>query len=122
MATDKEVFDFMSDFNNFSSLMPPQVKNWQSTADTCSFTIEGMTDLAMRIHKREANSLVEMISDGKAPFEFVLSCHFLPQGEGQSQAYLVFHADLNPFLTMVAVKPLTNFVNLLIQKLQEHFA
>ena len=33
-----------------------------------------------------------------------------------SQLKLVFDADLNPFLKMVAEKPLTNFLNLLVDK------
>ena len=34
--TAKEVFDFLSDFNNFQKLMPEQVVDWKSTADECS--------------------------------------------------------------------------------------
>jgi len=34
--TDKNVFNFLNDFNNFEKLMPEQVINWQSTTDTCS--------------------------------------------------------------------------------------
>ena len=121
-ASDKEVYAFMSDFNNFSGLMPPQVKNWESTVDSCSFTVEGMASLAMRITNRQAYQLVEMVSEGKSPFDFVLKCHFTSIDEKHCEAHLVFDAELNAFLSMVAVKPLTNLVNLLIDRLQAHFA
>ena len=38
----EEVFNFLSDFNNFSKLMPEQVTDWVSDTDTCSFNIKGM--------------------------------------------------------------------------------
>ena len=37
----------------------------------------------------------------------------------EAEVQLAFNADLNPMLKMMAVKPLTNFLNLLVQKLKE---
>ncbi len=45
----QEIYSFLSNLNHFRDLMPPQVVNWQSTDDTCSFTIQGMTDLSLRL-------------------------------------------------------------------------
>ena len=40
---------------------------------------------------------------------------------GQSHFQIVFLAELNSIMAMMATKPLTNFVNILAQKLREYY-
>ncbi|TVQ17281.1 MAG: hypothetical protein EA361_02725 [Bacteroidetes bacterium] len=121
-APSNDVFAFMGDFNNFGKLMPEQIKNWKSDADSCSFTIEGMADLSMRIATRNPGKNLHIVADGKNPIDYTLDVFFFPVDESSSQAEIVFNADLNPFIKAVASKPLQNFVDMLAQKLQQHFA
>jgi len=116
-----EVFSFLSDFNNFQSLMPEQVVDWQSTPDECSFTIKGMATLGMKIVEKTPNQLVKITSSGNVPFSFFLLCDIKEKGPG-SEVQLAFDADLNPMLKMMASKPLTNFLNMLAGKLKEIMA
>jgi len=116
----EEVFNFLSNFNNFEKLMPEQVTDWVSDSDTCSFNIKGMASLGMAIETRTPNSQIKIKKNGKAPFDFFLTCDI---GEGksgnESTLKLFFDADLNPFLKMMAEKPLTNFLNLLVNRFRE---
>ena len=114
----KEVYDFLSDFNNFEKLMPEQVVNWQSTSDECSFTIQGMATLGMKIVEKEPDSLIKIIKNGSAPFDFTLSC-LIDESAQPCTVQLVFDVDLNPVMKMMAVKPLTNFLNILVNKLKD---
>ena len=116
--TAKEVFDFLSDFNNYQRLMPEQVVDWKSTADECSFTIKGMGSLGMKIVEKHPDTSVIIHKHGKAPFDFKLHCNIvnLPS---QCEVQLVFDADLNPMLQLVASKPLTNFLNILASRLKD---
>jgi hypothetical protein len=113
----KEIFSFLSNFNNFEKLMPEQVTNWQSTEDECSFTIAGMASLGMKITEKIPNSLIKVIKNGKAPFDFSLDCIINETSPAGCSVQLAFDADLNPMMKMMAVKPLTNFLNLLVGKL-----
>lgn len=97
--------------------MPEQVTNWKSTSDECSFTINGMATLGMKLTEKTPNSLVKAVKHGQAPFDFTLSCHIDDKGES-SEVQLVFDADLNPMLKMMAERPLTNFLNLLVDRLK----
>jgi carbon monoxide dehydrogenase subunit G len=115
----KQIFDFLSDFNNFKKLMPEQVTNWESTEDTCSFTIAGMATLGMKISEKKPNDYIKVIRNGNAPFDFTLECLMNEKAATESEVQLAFNADLNPMLKMMAVKPLTNFLNILVQKLKE---
>ncbi len=121
-ASSNEVFTFMSDFTNFGKLMPEQIKNWKADADSCSFTIEGMADLNMRIAQRNPDKNIQIIADGKNPIDYTLDVFFFPIDENSSRVEIIFNADLNPFIKAVASKPLQNFVDMLAQKLQQHFS
>lgn len=113
----EHIFNFLSNFNNFEKLMPEQVTNWQSTEEECSFTISGMASLGMKITEKTPNSLIKVAKNGKAPFDFTLDCMIKEAGADACQVQLAFDADLNPMLKMMAVKPLTNFLNLLVNRL-----
>ncbi len=120
-----EIFTFLSSFHNFEKIMPEQVVGWNSTEDDCFFHIKGMADLTMKYSEKIPNSSIKIVPNGKTPFDFVLQCIIgetlhatSPQGT-TSIVQLAFDADLNPFLKMMAEKPLTNFLNLLVNKLKE---
>jgi carbon monoxide dehydrogenase subunit G len=113
-----EVFAFLSDFNNFSRLMPEQVTDWRATSEECSFTIKGMASLGMKYAEKIPHSRLRIVPNGKVPFDFTLVCQLGDTADG-STAQLIMDADLNPFLRLMAEKPLTNFLNLLVNKLKE---
>jgi hypothetical protein len=115
------IYNFLSDFNNFQDLMPEQVINWKSTKDTCSFTIKGMTDLAMKISERIPDRKVVMIPDGKTPLVYSLHSTLNTITADKCEAQITFEAELNPMMSMLATKPLQNFVNVLASKLKEKF-
>lgn len=116
------VFDFLGDFRNFEHLVPEQVKNWQANENACSFTVEGMADLAMRIDGKYPCNNIHIVADGKNPVNFSLDYYFNERGEGTCAVSIVFDVDLNPFMKAVAARPLQHFVDMLGEKLQEKYA
>lgn len=114
----EEVFTFLSDFNNIGKLMPEQVVDFKTEGDTCRFTIKGMATLGLIYDVKKPYESVSMKSHGKVPFDFILSCAMEPIGE-ETSLQLFLNADLNPFLKMMAEKPLTNFLNLLVTKYRD---
>jgi len=117
--SDADVFNFLSDFNNFSKLMPSQVTDWKSDGESCSFTIQNMAVLGMRYKTKTPHHHIFIVSDGKVPFEFDLQVYLHKIGDAACSAKLEFNADLNPMMMMIASKPLANFINLLAEKLKE---
>jgi carbon monoxide dehydrogenase subunit G len=116
--SDEEVFNFISDFTNFAKLMPPQAQDVKITNDSCSFTIQGMPAINLKITERNAYTSVLMIADeGKLPFS--LKCNLNNTGENKCTAQFQFEAELNGMMKMMVEKPLTNFLNLLGQKLKD---
>ena len=115
--SDKRIFDFLSDFNNFEQLMPDRVTDWESDQKTCSFTISGLASLGMEIVETTPNSFIKITDFGKVPFKFDFFVN-IKEVDDKSNVNLVFDADLNTMLKMVAVKPLKNFLNMLLDELE----
>ena len=116
--SDEEIFNFISDFTNFAALMPPQVQDVKITQDSCSFSIQGMPTINLKIYERTPFSGVKMkAEDGKLPF--TLLCSLQSVNETQCIAQFHFEAELNPMMKMMVAKPLCNFLNLLSEKLKE---
>jgi carbon monoxide dehydrogenase subunit G len=117
--TQSEVFNFLSDYNNFGKLMPEQVTNWQSTDTECSFTIQGMASLQMKIVERRANDLISMESFGKTPIKFTLFVNIEAVNDQSCTALVSIDADINPMLKMMLDKPLSNLVEKLATKIPQ---
>lgn len=116
----EHIFNFLSDFNNFKSLMPPQVTNWQSTADTCTFTINNMATVGMKIESKIPHSKIHIVSDGgKVPFSFTLDVVLTSTGPDSCIGQLIFDADIPIFLKPMVEGPLGNFFNLLAKKMAD---
>jgi carbon monoxide dehydrogenase subunit G len=120
-ASASRVFEFLSDFNNLEKLMPEKVTNWNSTMTNCSFTIQGMATLNMKQGENKTDSLIQMIAHGKNPFQYDLNTHIEAVDENQCRVHIVFNADMNPMLAMMAKKPLGNFINILVNELTKQF-
>lgn len=116
----EKIYTFLSDFNNFKALMPPQVSNWESTSDTCTFTINNMATVGMKIESKTPHSKIHIVSDGgKVPFSFTLDALITPVDAGNCTGQLVFHADIPIFLRPMVEGPLRNFFNMLAKKMAD---
>jgi carbon monoxide dehydrogenase subunit G len=115
----EKVFNFLSNFDNFEHLLPEQVTNWSSTGDSCSFEVKGLATLGLRITSKIPFSSIIMIGEGKLPFGFTIDT-LIKQTEAQNcEVQMVINADMNPFIAMMAEKPLQNFIDLLLPRLKQ---
>jgi len=115
-----KVFDLLADFNNFEHLMPDQVSDWKSDADSCSFSVKGMGKVGMKYAKKESPILIEMVPYGKSPISFSLKIKLTEQ-DGGTKASGEVDADLNPMLAMMAKRPLENLINEITSRLAAKF-
>ena len=112
-----DIYNFLGDFNNFEKLVPDQVTDWGSSHDTCTFQIKG-AEISMKITERKPFTELTVISDGKTPVDFFMAERLYELSENQTEVQLIIQADLNPFYNMILLNPLTNLVNILVDKLK----
>ena len=115
----EKIFNFLCNLNNFEKLMPEQIINWKSTEDSCSFTIKGMTNLSLCISEKIPFSKIIIIPGNNAPFSFNLICQLEETKTNYTAAQIIFNAELNMMMEMLAKRPLQNFINMLASKLKE---
>ena len=118
-APEASIFNFLSNFNNFEALMPDKVSDWTSTEDACYFSISGIASLGMKIVEKSAYSNIKMVDDGKVPFSFDFLVDIEAKDAEHSMVKLTFNANLNAMLKMVAIKPLNEFLEKLLDHLEQ---
>lgn len=114
-----QVYQFLADLNNHQQLMPENIYNWASTADTASFTIQNMAKLAIHISERVENEKLIAVPTEKPPFDLSLEWAVKDNGNGTTTAKHVISADLNMMMKMLASGPLQKLADYQTKKLKE---
>lgn len=104
----------MGDFHNFKHLLPEdKIENFECTSDQCSFGIKGLVPLTIKIKEKTPKSKITFETLGLAKFVFTLHIHLL----SDQKANVEMEGDMNPFIKVMAEKPLTELVNTMAKKL-----
>lgn len=112
----EKLYELMGDFNNFRHLLPEdKIENFTCTSDQCSFGIKGITTLTIRIKEKVAPSRITFETSGLAKFVFTLHIHLNKTTPETCQVEL--EGDMNPFIKVMAEKPLTELVTTMATKL-----
>ena len=118
----QKVFDFICDFNNIKELLPEdKISDWKSTNDDCSFKVQNAATIPLIKESVAAPTKINIVSGDNAPFPFTLQVILTDKGEN-TEGYLHFEGEINAFLKMMVVTPLTNLFNYMGKKLEEKFA
>jgi hypothetical protein len=113
------VFDFVNDFNNIKQLLPQdKISDWKSDFDSCSFKIQNAAIIPLVKDNITVPTIINIVSGDKTPFPFTLVITFKELDANKTQAYLNFEGDINAFLKMMVVKPLTNLFNYMADELK----
>jgi carbon monoxide dehydrogenase subunit G len=119
-GSSERVYSFLSNFNNFKHLIPPdKVKEWQSTEDSCHFKVEGIGETGLRIIEKEPFSTIKITGEEGSKFDFHFWIQLKEPAPYDTKIKLTIKADLNPMLKMMASKPLQNFVDTLVDQLEK---
>ncbi len=114
----KAVYQYISDFRNFSNLLPSeQLNHLKVSEDTLEFGMDGFGNIGMQItEKRPFNQLIIKAIEGTAA-DFTFTIHIDEIDEQTSGSYIILEAQLNMFIEMMAKAPLQRFLDLIIDKL-----
>lgn len=117
----EKAFRFLSDFRNFDQLIPEdKVKEWEASAEQCSFTVDGIGKAGLKIIEKVPYKLVKITGDSTAGLEFFFWIQIKGIAEKDTRIKLTVKADFNPVMKMIAAKPLKSFVNLMVSKIEEY--
>ncbi len=115
----ENIYNYLSDFNNFSHLLPDKVENWKCTEQSCSFSVKGLFHLGIEIKEKIpfTSIVIGQESDASSPFPFIMVWEFEQESESETNVKLSLDAEINAMIAIVAKKPLQNLVNIFVEKL-----
>jgi len=118
--SDEKIYAFLSDFNNFEQLIPAdKVKNWVSDGDTCSFTVDGMGSVGLRIIEKEEFKLIKISSEGKSPISFQMWIQLKKVEEMDTRVKISIDPQVNAVLLPMVNKPLKDFSDMVVDRLEQ---
>jgi carbon monoxide dehydrogenase subunit G len=117
---DEKAFEFLTDFNNFKGLIPQdKVKDFKSDTESCSFSVPGIGRAGLKIVEKERPKLVKIQSDEQTTFDFSLWIQLKQVTENDARVKITVEPQLNPMVEMMAKKPLKQFVDTLVNHLEQ---
>ncbi len=116
--TDERIYNFLTDFDNFKHLLPPdKIKNWQSDDSSCSFTVDPIGNTGVRIVEKEPCNLIKLTNLEESNLDFNFWVQLKMISETDTRIKLTLEANLNPMLQTMAKKPLQDFLDKLVDQL-----
>lgn len=115
-AKDEAVFGLLSNCNNFKQYIP-EIQNWQSTEDSCHFTIQGVGDIEMIISEKTAFSSVIFNLKNHQIKSIIISFDIK---NNENDCLLTGHSTVDiPFFIAQMIKPsVQKFLDLLVERIK----
>ena len=109
-----EVFDFLSNVNNFEELMPENISNYELLEkDKFIFAITGMPEIILQKKSEEAPiSIVLGAAGGK--LDFTLKAKITSIEANKTEVQLSFTGNFNPMMAMMIKGPISKFIETLV--------
>jgi carbon monoxide dehydrogenase subunit G len=115
-----EVYTFVTDIRNFEQFIPGgTISNWKADRDSCSFSVSMLGTVSFRLGQKEMYSKVTFEGDALKKNDFTLALNITDAGKNPAGVKIFLDADLNPMLKMMAVKPIAQFLELLIDSMEK---
>jgi carbon monoxide dehydrogenase subunit G len=123
----EKVYEKLSNLKNLNNLVDPEkmkrikeqvpnapdikLDNFQASEDECSFTLNPLGRVGIRVVEREPNKTIKLQGGESLPVNFNCWLQLLPVDEDSCKIRLTLHADMNPMIKMMVNKHLKEGVN-----------
>jgi carbon monoxide dehydrogenase subunit G len=116
--TEERIYNFLSDFNNFKNLVPPdKVSDWESDETSCSFSVNPIGKTGVKIVEKEPYKLIKLTNLEESNFNFMFWVQLKPTDDTGTYLKLTLETQLNAMMEMMAKKPLQEFLDKLVDQL-----
>jgi len=113
----KEVYDFLTDLQNFERLMPDSIQTFEVLdQDTFRFALKGMPEIVLKRKSQTPHEKVVLgAASDKLPFSLTADLREVTPEE--TEVNLSFEGEFNAMMAMMIKGPITNFLGTLSEKL-----
>lgn len=114
----KEIFSFITDLNNFEQLMPESIQKFEVDGDSFVFGLKGMPEIRLVLkEKNEFDNVVLAAASSK--LSFTLTTKIDAISDTNSDVQLLFEGEFNPMMAMMIKKPLQKFIDTLSENISK---
>ena len=115
----EELFAFVTDLRNFEQFLPEvPVNKWLAEKEMCSFDVSMIGTVIVRLSEKTKYTRVVYTGDALKKNDFCLALLIAGNIEDHAEVKVTLSADLNPMMKIVASKPISQFLELLIGKME----
>ena len=115
----EEVFTFVTDIRNFERFIPAGIiSNWKSEKESCSFSVSMLGTVSVRLAEKERYTRVVFSGDALKKNDFLLTLNITDNSSDHAEVKIMLSAELNPMMKMIAVKPIGQFLERLINEME----
>lgn len=116
----REVFEFVTDIRNFEQFVPKNsIDSWSAEKDSCHFTVPMLGTVTVRLSEKTEFAKVVFDGDALKKNDFFLTLNIYDNLKEPADINVVLSADLNPMMKMVAVKPIDQFLEMLVSEMEK---
>jgi carbon monoxide dehydrogenase subunit G len=115
----EEVFTFVTDIRNFERFIPEGIiSNWKSDKESCSFSVSILGTVSVRLAEKERYTKVVFSGDALKKNDFLLTLNITDNISDHAEVKISLSAELNPMMKMMAVKPIGQFLEKLVNEME----
>jgi len=112
-----ELVQMLKNPEDYRSLMPETLQNFEAREDGFKFGLKGMPEIALKIDEVSEKQVV--LKSASSSLDFSLTGAMNAISENQTEVQLLFEGKFNPFIKMMVEKPLKNFIGTLTDNLEK---
>jgi hypothetical protein len=119
--SEKEIFQFISDFDNFKDLLPAdRVRDWESSGDQCSFYVDPVGTTGLRFIEKKPNSLLKIASVPEfSSYQFTIWIQLKKVTEQDTRMKITIEPHVSKLMLPMIKSPLKLFVDGLINRMEK---
>ena len=114
LYSDADVYSVLSDLRKLESVKDQipenRLSNFSFEENRVSFRLDPIGEVTFLVEEREPNKMVKFKSE-KLPFDVFLWIQLVAKAEKDTRLRLTVRADLNPFISGMAQKPMREMVD-----------
>ncbi|MGB5243546.1 MAG: SRPBCC family protein [Lutimonas sp.] len=115
--SNQEIFDFLSNVENFGKIMPENIDKFEANEDSFIFALKGMPEIKLKLKEVvQGEKIVLGSASEKLPFS--LTADISQKEANSSDVQLLFEGNFNPMMAMMVKSPLQKFINTLISNIE----
>ncbi len=115
--SDEKIFNFLSDMRNLDKIIPPNIENWVSTENSCSFNAKGQ-NISLSIIEKEAFKTIKISGDQSLAEKFNFWIQLKKTEDYKTAARIVVRAKLNMIERAAVKKPMQDGLDTIIDYLK----